>query len=103
MSILYVGIDLAKNVFAVHGVNEAGAAELRQPKVTRAKLRALPDERQAGQERTSRSKRRDEQSLDLRGECGLTIASIPVVVSPVRTLCTSSSQRPTWWSQPRFH
>ncbi len=24
MSILYVGIDLAKNVFAVHGVNEAG-------------------------------------------------------------------------------
>jgi transposase len=47
MSILYVGIDLAKNVLAVHGVNEAGAAELRQPKVTRAKLRALPDERQA--------------------------------------------------------
>jgi transposase len=41
MSILYVGIDLAKNVFAVHGVNEAGAAELRQPKVTRAKLHAL--------------------------------------------------------------
>ena len=41
MSILYVGIDLAKNVFAVHGVNEAGATELRQPKVTRAKLRAL--------------------------------------------------------------
>ena len=24
MAILYVGIDLAKNVFAVHGVNEAG-------------------------------------------------------------------------------
>src|SRR6266571_204453 len=41
MSILYVGIDLAKNVFAVHGVNEAGAAELRQPKVTRGKLHAL--------------------------------------------------------------
>ena len=41
MSILYVGIDLAKNVFAVHGVNEAGAAELRHPKVTRAKLHAL--------------------------------------------------------------
>jgi hypothetical protein len=36
MSILYVGIDLAENAFAVHGVNEAGAAELRQPKVTRA-------------------------------------------------------------------
>jgi transposase len=41
MSILYVGIDLAKNVFAVHGVNEAGAAELRQPKVARGKLAAL--------------------------------------------------------------
>ena len=40
MNILYVGIDLAKNVFAVHGVNEAGA-ELRQPKVMRAKLHAL--------------------------------------------------------------
>ena len=41
MSILTVGIDLAKNVFAVHGVNEAGAAQLRQPKVARAKLNAL--------------------------------------------------------------
>ena len=41
MSILYVGIDLAKNVFAVHGVNEVGGGELRQPKVTRAKLHAL--------------------------------------------------------------
>jgi transposase len=41
MSILYVGIDLAKNVFAVHGVNEAGAAELRHPKVSRSKLLAL--------------------------------------------------------------
>ena len=41
MSILYVGIDLAKNVFAVHGVNQAGAAELRQPSVARAKLHAL--------------------------------------------------------------
>jgi transposase len=41
MSILYVGIDLAKNVFAVHGVNEAGAAELRHPKVSRSKLHAL--------------------------------------------------------------
>ena len=41
MSILYVGIDLAANVFAVHGVNEAGTAELRQPKVTRAKLHGL--------------------------------------------------------------
>jgi len=41
MSILYVGIDLAKNVFAVHGVNETGVAELRQPKVARGKLVAL--------------------------------------------------------------
>ena len=41
MSILYVGIDLAKNVFAVHGVNQSGAAELGQPKVARAKLHAL--------------------------------------------------------------
>jgi hypothetical protein len=41
MSTLYVGIDLAKHVFAVHGVNEAGAAELRQPSVARAKLHAL--------------------------------------------------------------
>ena len=24
MAILYVGIDLAKNVFALHGVNDAG-------------------------------------------------------------------------------
>jgi len=41
MSILYVGIDLAKNVFALHGVNEAGTVELRQPRVARAKLHAL--------------------------------------------------------------
>ena len=41
MNILYVGIDLAKNVFAVHGVNEAGAAELRQPRLARAKLHTL--------------------------------------------------------------
>ena len=41
MAILTVGIDLAKNVFAVHGVNDSGAAQLRQPKVARAKLNAL--------------------------------------------------------------
>ena len=40
MSILYVGIDLAKNVFALHGVNAAGAGELRQPRVARDKLLA---------------------------------------------------------------
>lgn len=38
MSILYVGIDLAKNVFAVHGVNEAGKPALVRPSVARAKL-----------------------------------------------------------------
>ena len=41
MSILYAGIDLAKNVFAVHGVDEAGRVQLRQPKVARSKLSAL--------------------------------------------------------------
>ncbi len=41
MTIVLVGIDLAKNVFAVHGVNAAGAVQLRQPKVTRAKLHEL--------------------------------------------------------------
>ena len=34
MSILYVGVDLAKNVFAVRGVNEKGATELRQPEAS---------------------------------------------------------------------
>jgi transposase len=41
MAILYVGIDLAKNVFAVHGVNEAGKPELVRPSVPRAKLHDL--------------------------------------------------------------
>ena len=38
MAILFVGIDLAKNVFAVHGVNDAGKPELVRPAVARAKL-----------------------------------------------------------------
>jgi len=38
MSIVFVGIDLAKNVFALHGVNATGAVQLRQPKVARGKL-----------------------------------------------------------------
>lgn len=38
MAIVHVGIDLAKNVFAVHGVNEQGIAVLRQPKVAHGKL-----------------------------------------------------------------
>ena len=33
MAILTVGIDLAKNVFAVHGVNDAGKPELLLPRV----------------------------------------------------------------------
>ena len=34
MSIISIGIDLAKNVFAVHGVNESGKAELCQTQST---------------------------------------------------------------------
>ena len=41
MAILYVGIDLAKNVFAVHGVDEAGKAALARPSVRRADLMEL--------------------------------------------------------------
>jgi transposase len=41
MDIIATGIDLAKNVFAVHGVNLGGGVQLRQPKVGRAKLGAL--------------------------------------------------------------
>lgn len=33
MSTVYVGIDLAQNVFALHGVNATRAVQLRQPKV----------------------------------------------------------------------
>ncbi len=38
MPSLTVGIDLAKNVFAVHGVNETGRAELLRPVVPRDSL-----------------------------------------------------------------
>ncbi|GAB4061081.1 IS110 family transposase [Uliginosibacterium sediminicola] len=41
MSIITVGIDLAKNVFAVHGVNESGKAELVKPRVARDQLLKL--------------------------------------------------------------
>lgn len=41
MAILFVGIDLAKNVFALHGVNDAGKSELVSPAVPRAKLLEL--------------------------------------------------------------
>jgi hypothetical protein len=36
MSIVTIGIDLAKNVFAVHGVDEAGKPILIKPRVSRA-------------------------------------------------------------------
>ncbi|MDH4286673.1 MAG: IS110 family transposase [Gallionella sp.] len=41
MSIITVGIDLAKNVFAVHGVDDSGKAALVKPKVSRADLLPL--------------------------------------------------------------
>ncbi len=41
MTVVTVGIDLAKNVFAVHGVNAAGKAVLVKPLVRRAKLLEL--------------------------------------------------------------
>ena len=41
MAIIATGIDLAKIIFAVHGVNDGGTVLLRQPKVARAKLGAM--------------------------------------------------------------
>lgn len=41
MTMVYLGIDLAKNVFAVHGVNAVGKPELVRPNVPRAKLHEL--------------------------------------------------------------
>ena len=41
MSIVTVGIDLAKNIFAVHGVDENGKAVLIKPKVSRDQLLPL--------------------------------------------------------------
>ena len=41
VSIVFAGIDFAKNVFALHGMNAAGAVQLRQPKVARARLNEL--------------------------------------------------------------
>ena len=41
MAILHLGINLARNVFALHDVNEAGKPELLQPRVPRAELHAL--------------------------------------------------------------
>ena len=41
MNIITIGIDLAKNIFAVHGVNESGKAERVKPKVPRDQLLPL--------------------------------------------------------------
>jgi transposase len=41
MGILYVGIDLAKNLFAVHGVDATGKPALVRPALPRAKLHEL--------------------------------------------------------------
>jgi transposase len=41
MAIVTVGIDLAKSVFAVHGVGVSGKPELVRPEVRRAKLLEL--------------------------------------------------------------
>ena len=41
MSIIVIGIDLAKSIFAVHGVNEVGKAELVKPRVSREQLLPL--------------------------------------------------------------
>ena len=41
MAIFYLGIDLAKNVFAVHGVNAVGKPKLIRPKIAWAKLHEL--------------------------------------------------------------
>jgi transposase len=41
MAIVYVGVDLAKNVFAVHGVDEAGRPALVRPRVACGQLHEL--------------------------------------------------------------
>lgn len=41
MNIITIGIDLAKHIFAVHGINETGQAILIKPRVPRDQLAAL--------------------------------------------------------------
>ena len=41
MEIVTLGIDLAKNIFAVHGVDAAGKVVLQRPSVKRANLLEL--------------------------------------------------------------
>ena len=38
MDIVTVGIDLAKNVFALHGIDQSGKAVFIKPKVARSQL-----------------------------------------------------------------
>jgi len=42
MGIMTIGIGLAKNVFAVHGVDESGKPVLVEPKIPRDKPARLP-------------------------------------------------------------
>ena len=41
MSIIVIGIDLAKNIFAVHGMSKSSHTELVKAKVSRDQLLAL--------------------------------------------------------------
>ena len=41
MAIVTLGIDLAKSVFALHGVDEGGKPALVRPSVARAKRRSV--------------------------------------------------------------
>jgi len=41
MNIITVGIDIAKNIFAVHGVDQYGKAVLIKPKLARDQLAAM--------------------------------------------------------------
>ena len=41
MNIVTVGIDLAKNIFALHGINQSGKAVFIKPKVARGQLLAM--------------------------------------------------------------
>lgn len=41
MEIVTLGIDLAKNIFALHGIDAAGKVVLQRPTVKRAKLLEL--------------------------------------------------------------
>jgi transposase len=80
MAILYVGIDLAKNVFAVRGVDEHGKAVLVRPSVARARL----DERIAEYDRhVVAMAREDERSRDLMQLPGIGSTTASALVSTI--------------------